>query len=311
MAVFHFRMTPMESRRPMDGLASGLMLVLCLVWALQQIVLKATAPDFSPVFQIAVRSAVGGMLVGLFMAWRGERLDGALALWRPGLFAGILYAVEFLLVGESLRHTSASHVVVLLYTAPIFAALGLHWKLPDERLAAAQWLGVALAFGGVALAFLWRDEGVRAAGAAMLWGDLLALLGGAAWGATTVVVRVTRLAALPASQTLMYQLAAGAVCLLAAAFLMGQTEFRMTPMVWASLAFQAVFVALLSYLAWFWLLRKYLASRLGVFSFLTPLFGVALGAWLLDEPVGAGFLGGTLLVVSGVVLLSGYGWYRQ
>ena len=50
---------------------------------------------------------------------------------------------------------------------------------------------------------------------------------------------------------------------------------------------------------------------LGVFSFLTPLFGVALGAWLLDEPVGAGFLGGTLLVVSGVVLLSGHGWYRQ
>ena len=48
-----------------------------------------------------------------------------------------------------------------------------------------------------------------------------------------------------------------------------------------------------------------------MFSFLTPLFGVVLGAWLLDEPLGAGFLGGTLLVVSGVVLLSGYGWYRQ
>jgi len=94
-------------------------------------------------------------------------------------------------------------------------------------------------------------------------------------------------------------------------FLMGQTAFRMTPAVWASLAFQTVFVAFLSYLVWFWLLRKYLASRLGVFSFLTPLFGVALGAWLLDEPVGAGFLGGTLLVVSGVVLLSGHGWYRQ
>ena len=82
-------------------------------------------------------------------------------------------------------------------------------------------------------------------------------------------------------------------------------------LVWASLAFQTVFVAFFSYLTWFWLLRKYLASRLGVFSFLTPLFGVVLGAWLLDEPLRAGFLGGTLLVVSGVVLLSGYGWYRQ
>jgi len=164
MAVFPFRVNRMEARRPMDGLACGLMLVLCLIWAMQQIVLKATATDFAPMFQIAVRSAVAGVLLGLFMAWRGERLDGILGLWRPGLLAGTLYALEFVLVGESLRHTSAGHVVVLLYTAPIFAALGLHWKLPDERLAAVQWLGVALAFGGVALAFLWRDGGARAAG---------------------------------------------------------------------------------------------------------------------------------------------------
>ena len=295
----------------MDGLSSGLMLMLCLIWSLQQIVLKATALDFAPVFQIAVRSAAGGVFVGLFMAWRGERLDGIWALWRPGLLAGTLYALEFLTVGESLRHTSASHVVVLLYTAPIFAALGLHWKLPDERLAAVQWLGVGMAFAGVALAFLWRDAGARAAGTAMLWGDLLALLGGIAWGATTVVIRVTRMSALPASQTLMYQLVVGAFWLLAATWLMGQTTVRMTPMVWTSLIFQSVCVAFLSYLTWFWLLRKYLASRLGVFSFLTPLFGVILGAWLLDEPIGAGFLGGTLLVVAGVVLLSGHGWYRQ
>lgn len=296
----------------MDGLASGLMLVLCLIWALQQIALKATTADFSPVYQIGLRTAIGGVLVGAVMAWRrAEPLDEALKLWRPGLLAGALYALEFLLVGESLRFTTAGHVVVLLYTAPIFAAIGLHWKLPEERLAAVQWLGVGLAFAGVALAFLVRDTGHATAAGAMLWGDILALAGGAAWGATTVLVRVTPLASLPASQTLLYQLLAGAVLLLAAAVLMGQTTFHATPLVWASLAFQSVFVAFLSYLAWFWLLRKYLASRLGVFSFLTPFFGVILGAWLLDEPIGPGFLLGALLVVAGVVMLSGYGWFVQ
>jgi len=57
--------------------------------------------------------------------------DGS--LW-PGLTVGVLFALEFLLVAEGLRHTSASHMVVFLYTAPIFAALGLHWRLPAERL---------------------------------------------------------------------------------------------------------------------------------------------------------------------------------
>lgn len=294
----------------MDGLASGLMLVLCFIWAMQQIALKATAPDFSPVLQIALRTVAGGLLVALFMAWRGERFRGALRFWKPGMAAGALYALEFLLVGESLRFTTAGHVVVLLYTAPIFAALGLHWKLAEERLAALQWLGVMLAFGGVGVAFFARGA-VQADAAAMLWGDLLALLSGAAWGATTVVVRATPLAALPASQTLMYQLVGGALLLLLAALLMGQTTFHPTPLVWASLIFQSLFVAFLSYLVWFWLLRRYLASRLGVFSFATPLFGVALGAWILDEPIGPGFLAGSLLVVAGVVLLSGYGWYAQ
>ncbi|WP_322998035.1 DMT family transporter [Castellaniella sp.] len=301
----------MEHRQPMDGRASGLMLLLCLIWAMQQIALKATTDDFSPVFQIGLRTALGGLLVALVMVGRRERIGTALSLWKPGLCAGALYALEFVLIGESLRFTTAGHVVVLLYTAPIFAAIGLHWKLAEERLAAVQWGGVILAFAGVGIAFLVRGDHVPAQAGAMLWGDLLALLGGAAWGATTVVVRVTPLASLPASQTLMYQLVGGSALLLLAAVLMGQTTFHPSPLVWAGLAFQVVFVAFLSYLAWFWLLTKYLASRLGVFSFLTPLFGVILGAWLLDEPIGPGFLLGSLLVVVGVVLLSGYGWYAQ
>lgn len=287
------------------------MLLLCLIWAMQQIALKATTDDFSPVFQIALRTLFGGLLVALVMIWRRERIGGALALWKPGLCAGALYALEFLFVGESLRFTTAGHVVVLLYTAPIFAAIGLHWKLAEERLAVIQWVGVILAFGGVVIAFLLRGGDAPAQADAMLWGDLLALLGGAAWGATTVIVRVTPLGSLPASQTLMYQLIGGSALLLLAAVLMGQTTFHPTPLVWAGFAFQIVFVAFLSYLAWFWLLTKYLASRLGVFSFLTPLFGVVLGAWLLGEPIGPGFLLGSLLVVLGVVLLSGYGWYAQ
>jgi len=40
-------------------------------------------------------------------------------------------------------------------------------------------------------------------------------------------------------------------------------------------------IAFASYLAWFWLLTRYYAGRLAVFSFLAPLFGVAFGVWLL------------------------------
>lgn len=298
----------METRKALDGPAMGLMVVLCLVWGLQQVVLKAAAADVSPLLQIALRSAGAALLVGALMRWRGERMPWR-ATWRPGLLAGGLFALEFLLVGEGLRHTSASHMVVFLYTAPIFVALGLHWWLPAERLAALQWLGIGLAFAGVAITFLGRGTGaVPDDVARMLLGDLLGLLAGLAWAATTVAVRVSGLARIPATQTLQYQLLCGGGLLLFAAAALGQLRLVPTPLAWGSLVFQTLIVSFASYLTWFWLLRHYLASRLGVFSFLTPLFGVAFGVWLLGEPLEASFLVGALLVCAGIVLVSGHGW---
>jgi drug/metabolite transporter (DMT)-like permease len=242
--------------------------------------------------------------------WRqGVRFTAGDGTLRPGLLVGSFFALEFLLVGEGLRFTSASHMVVFLYTAPIFVALGLHWKLPAERLALLQWIGVALAFGGITITFFGRGQPDQAL-ADILWGDFLALMAGVAWAATTVAVRLSSLAREPATKTLFYQLVVGFVLLMLAAVVLGQTGFKPTPLAWGSLLFQSLIVSFASYLAWFWLLRHYLASRLGVFSFMTPLFGVGFGVWLLDEPLEPDFLIGALLVCAGIVLVSGYGWFR-
>jgi drug/metabolite transporter (DMT)-like permease len=72
----------------------------------------------------------------------------------------------------------------------------------------------------------------------------------------------------------------------------------------ASLAYQTVLVGFASLLAWFWLLRRYLAARLGVLSFMTPMFGVLAGVLFLDEPLTAYFTGGALLVAAGIVLVN-------
>lgn len=304
--------TLLDTRKALDQQAVGLMLLLCLIWSLQQVALKAAAADIAPIMQIALRSGVAALLVGALMLAKGERMSLADGTWRPGLVVGFLFALEFLLVGEGLRHTSASHMIVFLYTAPVFAALGLHWRLPAERLAALQWLGIALAFGGIALSFLMRSQ--HPAGGApsnILWGDFLGLMAGASWGATTVVVRGSRLAQIPATQTLLYQLVAAFVLLLAAAVALGQTGFHPTPLAWSSLAFQALIVSFASFLTWFWLLRHYLASRLGTLSFMAPLFGIVMGAWLLHEPIEPSFLAGTALVLSGIVLVNGYEWLKQ
>ena len=301
----------MDTRQALDTKAITLMLVLCAIWGMQQVVLKATATDISPIMQIALRSGVAAVLVGLVMWWRKERMSLSDGTLRPGLLVGLLFGLEFLLVAEGLRHTTASHMVVFLYTAPMFAALGLHWRLPAERLGLLQWLGIALAFGGIAFAFLGRSSPANVVPGNVLWGDFLGLMGGVAWAATTVVVRSSTLSKAPAKQTLLYQLVGAFVLLLAGALATGQARFNPTPQVWASLAFHSLVVSFASFLVWFWLLRHYLASRLGVFSFLTPLFGIVFGAWLLNEPIETSFLLGAVPVMVGIVLVSGAGWAMQ
>lgn len=281
------------------------MTLLCLIWALQQISLKAVADQASPMLMVATRSLVALLLLAALMRHRGEVLSPPHV--KPGLAVGSLFALEYLLVSEALTLTHASHVVVFLYTAPIFAALGLHWRLAAERLTAMQWVGIALAFGGISLAFLGglgttADPTHRHA----LWGDTLALMAGAAWGATTVTIRCTALARAPATEMLMYQLLGAFALLLPAAWLTGRWQFEASAHVWAHLAFQSLVVSFASFLTWCWLLRRYLASQLGVFSFLTPLFGVVLGVWLLNESLERSFSVGSCLVLCGIGLVSNH-----
>jgi len=302
----------METRKAVDATAAGLMLALCAIWGLQQVAIKAAAPDIAPILQIALRSGIAALMVALLILARKESVSMRGGAWRPGIAVGLLFALEYLLVGEGLRYTTASHMVMFLYTAPIFAALGLHWKLPAERLGPTQWAGVALAFAGIVVAF--SGSGPEPAGDMAknpLLGDTLGLLAGMAWGATTVVVRCSRLASTPSTQILLYQLVGAFVLLMLSAAILDQIYFVPSPLALASLAFQILLVSFASFLVWFWLLRRYLASRLGVLSFMTPAFGIAFGAWLLDEPLEPNFLSGTLLVLTGILLVSGSEWLRQ
>ncbi|MHA3891676.1 DMT family transporter [Acinetobacter sp. GXMZU3951] len=301
----------MSNRQALDSKAASIMFVLCIIWGLQQVILKMAAPDISAVMQIALRSGLSALMVYPMI----KLADGA-SLWSrdylpAGILVGVLFASEFFLVAQALRFTSASHTVVLLYTAPIFVALGLHWKLPSERLNIVQWSGIGLAFLGISVAFLLHPAGSQAASATALWGDALALLAGILWAATTIAVRLTKLAEAPATQTLFYQLLIAFLLLFPLAFAMGQATIHWTSFAIGSLLFHTIIVSFASYLIWFWLLKHYLASRLGVFSFLTPLFGVIFGVVLLDETIELNFIIGTILVMLGILVVSLQGWVQS
>ncbi|MBI1942675.1 MAG: DMT family transporter [Betaproteobacteria bacterium] len=294
-------MADMRERQPLDGVAFAVMLLCTALWGFQQVVIKLTAADISYVMQAGIRSIVATLLVLLWISFRKiplwEKDD---TLW-PGIAAGLLFGGEFVFIYAGLEHTAASRMVVFIYLAPVFTALGLHWWVPGERLLRRQWLGVALSFCGIVLAF---SEGF-ASGESSVLGDSFGIIAAGLWAATTVLIRGTKLARVSATKTLFYQLAVSALMLPLASLAMGEKGVvAVTPLALAGMAYQAVIVAFASYLAWFWLLTRYLAARLAVFSFLSPLFGVLAGVLVLDEPLTPRFAAAALLVGGGIVLVN-------
>lgn len=300
----------MSSRSALDGRAIGFMVLVCAILALQQIAVKAVIADMAPVLQMAIRSGVAALLVGLYLRSKGMGLLPGKGKWPAGLAVGLLFTLEFFFVAEGLRFTSASRMITMLYTAPAIAALGLHFLVPEERLRPVQWGGMALAFVGVFVAFYDNAAFSHPFAGTLLLGDFLGFLAGISWGATTVVIR-TKLSETPATQTTFVQLLTCFCLLLPVAALTGRFNFTMTSMVWASLAFQILIVCVGAMLLWFWLLTVYPASQLGALSFLTPVFGIILGVTLLNESVEPKFVVGATLVLAGIAIVSGWQWFAH
>ncbi|MDP2134587.1 MAG: DMT family transporter [Sulfuritalea sp.] len=289
----------MNTRIAPGPAAFGLMVLLCAIWGFQQVAMKFATAEISPILQAALRSAGGALLVYGWARWRGIALFASDRSLRPGLLAGLLFGFEFVFIFVGVDLTTVSRMVVFLYTAPCFTVLGLHFFVPGERMGWRQGVGVLLAFAGLVTAFI-----DKAAGGSLL-GDFFGVLAALFWAATTVLIRATALARVTATKVLLYQLVVSAAIMFPLSWLAGERGIGVlsAPTLWA-MAYQIVIVAFISYLAWFWLLTRFLAGRLLVFSFLTPLFGVGFGVMLMGDQPSLHFFVAAAMVVGGIVLVN-------
>jgi drug/metabolite transporter (DMT)-like permease len=287
--------------RPLSLIAVCIMLLLCLSWGVNTVMVKLALPEVPPLMQATVRS-VGGFLIILIVSYlRGIplfRRDGTLG---AGLLMGTIFALEFVLIFFGLLYTTASRAVIFFYTAPFFVAFGAV-SLLGERLRAEQWAGLALAFVGIVVAIGAPQANVDAT---VIFGDVLSILGALGWGATTLVFKMSNLAKAPAEKTLIYQTGVSAPLLALGSFFLGETLTKMPGAVaLASLAYQTVWVVGITFLLWYVLMKTYAASKLSAFTFVTPLFGVAAGHIVLNEPISVAFAVAVAFVIAGLFLVN-------
>ena len=293
-----------QRKTQLDALAVTLLVSCCFLWGLNQVAVKAAMPEVPALWQAAARSVFGALMVWGWARYRGIELFTRDGTGIGGLLAGTLFGVEFLCIFIGLQFTTASRMVVFIYISPFVVALGMPFIARAERLSKPQMAGLLLAFVGVAWAFA---EGFTApaAGPHQLLGDALGVVAGVLWGATTLAIRGSALSSASAEKTLWYQLAISGALLVAAALVVGAPlPVQLSALAWSSMLFQVLIVTFASYLVWFWLIRHYPATRLASFTLLTPVFGLVLGALLLNEPITLRLVVALAAVAVGIVLVN-------
>ena len=271
-------------------------------WGFNNVAIKLAIHDIPPLIQSSVRSLIAALLVGAWTQARGIPLfkrDGT--LW-AGILAGILFAIEFLLIYRGLVWTTATRGVLFLYLAPFFVVIGSRWLVPGDHFHLSQWLGLLLSFVGIVIAF---GLPTPAADPRQVLGDLMLVGGAAAWAATTLTIKASALNRVSAEKTLLYQLVVSAPLLSLGAIVFSERITAMPSAVaLGAFAYQTIYVVSITFTIWFALVVRYSAARLSVFTFLAPLFGVAAGHLVLGEPLTPAFAVAVALVAAGLLLVN-------
>jgi drug/metabolite transporter (DMT)-like permease len=294
--------TPAPMARSVDAALVLWMASLSALWGLNAISIRAVTIGMAPLLAAGLRGVVALLCLVPWGLWRGERLWFSGRLGLHSAVAGLIFATEFCVLYTGASLTTGGHVAIYINTAPFFVAVAAHYLLPGERMTWQRWAGLLLAFTGIAVLF---SSDLRVQGSGLWRGDLLVIAGAALWGLTTVYIKRFMVQEMNGFELLYTQIAVSTPFLLAAAVLAPfGASASPTPLALGIVVFQGTVVVFFSYLVWMKLLRSYPASAVQSFTFLTPIWGVLLGALLLGETLRASTFLAIALVGLGLYLVN-------
>jgi drug/metabolite transporter (DMT)-like permease len=286
-------------------------------------------------------SAVYGKLTLMALFWGGTFIGGRVAspemsavtaaLWRYGLAIVALLLIAQVLERGLARPTPRQWIGVVLLGATGVFVFNLCFmyalaRMPASRaslimalnpaitlLAAALFLrehltrnktlGIVVALIGVAVV-LGHGNPLQLLDGGIGLGEIVMFGCPLSWAANTLIARRMLPDMSPIASTTWSAITGSAMLAVAAAFTGAMVPHDASWRAWAAIVFLAIFGTAIALVLFYDGVRRIGAARTSVFINLVPVFAVALGVMLLDEPLEASMLFGGALVVGGIFLLN-------
>ena len=292
----------MESKDYLDSRAVATVTIVTLLWGFNFFAIKYSNRGVSPIFASTLRSAFASICGMLYCFRQDEKLFHTDVMLFHGIMVGLLFGAEFACIYLGLLYTDAARSVLFLYLSPCVVAIGAHFLLKGDRLTLPKTVGLLLAFTGILVVFRGRPKTAKAT---MLLGDTLQIAAAVLWGATTLYIKKFMAKRVEPIHTFLYQLFFSIpILLILSIILEPRWIYRIDASIIASLLYQSVVIAFITYLVWFKLIHRYSVSRLSAFTFLTPIFGVLFGILLLHEEFTLSLMVGLPMVSMGILLVN-------
>lgn len=281
------------------ALGVGAALFYVFLWASAYVPSKVGVLGSSPLWFLVVRFLASGLIALAVARALGAKMPYGRREWAAVVGLGICNSALYLgCTYEALRHLASGIGAILASLNPLVLAL-VAPALLAEPLTRQKVIGLLLGFGGV-IAIV----AVRAGTGTAESRDVgLAFAGVLAAVAGTIIFKKWCAGLDLRSVTALQLLAAAAVLLPLALVLEGAPHAHWTAPFITSFLYVVLVISIGASLLWFWLLKHGEASRVSTYYFLTPVFGLALSALLLHEPVGVHDIGGLVAIALGISLV--------
>ena len=284
------------------GLKAGVLaLAASLLWGGNSVFIKLGLQGIPPLAMAGLRFALGALTVWLGAFFLKVPLRPQAGEWRGLGALSLLFVVQIGLLNQGTDFTSANRSTILMSAYPFFTALFAHFLIPGDRLDTPKVIGLVLSFSGLALIF---GESLHLDDTHFLLGDLLVLSSALLLGLRQIGLKWLVHNLHPFKVIFWQAILSLPLFAVASALWERDAIYRLSPPILGAVLYQGIVVAGLCFILWTSLLQNHSASRLVVFSFITPVFGVWLSTLVLGETVSTVLIGGLLLVTTGIVIVN-------
>jgi len=263
------------------------------------IVAKSVTNDIDAVTLTFMRSVVSsiGLVVLLWIRREGtgiERKD-----WKRMLVLGLFGTGNQLLYMYGVHFTTAANGALLYATTPVIVLVFSRVFL-GERITTKKSIGVFLAMFGVSIVIFERGVSLSSE---YTYGNLIVLIAVCAWGMFTIFGRPMVLKYGALKTTSLAAFLGGMMLFPFGMFSASQFQFSaLNSMDWMGVLYLGIGTSIISYLMWYYALRRIEASKLAVFSNGQPIVAALLSVVFLQYSITPAFLVGGTITVTGVVL---------